>query len=34
MVRYYCMAWGWVEYAEELTSEEVAEYELVRESRE
>lgn len=28
------MAWGWVEYEEELTPDEIADYELVREPRE
>lgn len=29
-----CMAWGWVEYEEELTPQEIADHELVREPRE
>lgn len=28
------MAWGWVQYDEELTLDEVADYELIREPRE
>jgi hypothetical protein len=28
------MAWGWVEYEEELTLEEVADYELIMKPRE
>ena len=28
------MAWGWVQYDEELTLEEVVDYELIREPRE
>lgn len=28
------MAWGWVRYAQELTPDEIADYELVREPRE
>lgn len=28
------MAWGWVEYEEELTPEEIADYELIMQPRE
>lgn len=28
------MAWGWVRYAQELTSKEIADYELIRAPRE